>query len=42
MPYRNIKSFSTLLIIKQKKVNTTMRYNFMLSRVAVKRKRERE
>lgn len=42
MPYRNMKSFLTLLIIKQKKMNTTMRYNFMLTRVAVKRKRESE
>ena len=40
MPYRNMKSFSTLLIIKQKKMNTT-RYNFMLTRVAIKRNRER-
>ena len=42
MPYRNMKTFSTLLIIKQKKMNTTMRYNFMLTRVAIKRKRESE
>lgn len=42
MPYRNMKSFSTLLIIKKKKMNTIMRYNFMLTRVAIKRKRESE
>lgn len=42
MPYKNMKSFSTLLIIKQKKMNTTMRYNFMLTRVDIKRERERD
>ena len=43
MPYRNMNNFSTLLIIKEKKMKTTMRYNFTLIRMAItERHRERE